>query len=122
MERSDGKLPLREHRATFECQTNVASDPTYDLELIKRLVTIGQWKPTKRALENASSLCFEPRDIRDCVLGLEATDFDRTYPSETVSETWQDVYKPTYCEVDLYVKVQISHESLVVVISFHDCD
>ncbi len=31
----------------------------------------------------------------------------------------QDAYKPKYCGVELYVKLQISSKSLVVVISFH---
>lgn len=36
------------------------------------------------------------------------------------SKLWQDVYRPTFREVDLYVKLQISPEERGVVISFKE--
>ena len=94
--------------------SNVSGDgPTFDLGQVQRLVRIGQWTHTYRAARDAAELRFDRVDIRECVLGLGPDDF--------VQEpgTMQDAYKPVYCGVELYVKLQISSKSLVVVISFH---
>ena len=100
--------------------SNVSGDgPTFDLGQVQRLVRIGQWTHTYRAARDAAELRFDRVDIRECVLGLGPDDFVRTAESRTEPGTMQDAYKPVYCGVELYVKLQISSKSLVVVISFH---
>lgn len=104
----------------------MSAGPTFDLELAKGLVRLGEWSATKRAMLDASGMGFDPSDIRDCVLELAMSDFYKTAESETVPGTMQDVYKPIYCDVPIYLKLQIHEEKAVarkktVVISFHEC-
>lgn len=51
----------------------------------------------------------------DLVEHLTATDFDKTMPATKAPGLWQEVYRPTYCGLPLYVKLQISEEKAVVV-------
>lgn len=105
----------------------MSSRPSFDLELIKTLVRLEEWTATTRAFQDASEMEFDPSDIRDCVLSLTAADFYKTAGSETLKGRMQDVYKPTYCEIRIYLKLQIHEEKSIsrkktVVISFHQCD
>jgi hypothetical protein len=105
----------------------MSSGPTFDLELIKTFVRLGEWIATKRAVMDASRMEFDPEDIRDCVLGVAPSDFYKTAESETRPGTMQDVYKPVYCGTHIYLKLQIHEEEAItrkrtVVISFHECD
>jgi len=51
-----------------------------------------------------------------CVAALRSTDFYKTMASETKPGAMQDVYCTTYCELSIYLKVELS--DLAVVISF----
>jgi hypothetical protein len=55
-----------------------------------------------------------------CILKLMTRDFYKSMTSYHSSKIWQDVYRPTFQEVDLYVKLQISPEERGVVISFKE--
>jgi hypothetical protein len=105
----------------------MSAGPTFDLELIKNLVRLGEWTPTKRAAMDASRMDFDPIDIRDCVLDVAPSDFFKTAESDTRPGTMQDVYKPIYCGTRIYLKLQVHEEEAItrkrtVVISFHECD
>ena len=70
--------------------------PHYALTEVKRLVrSIESRRITRSALDGAAALS----SLRDRTL-------------------WQDVYRPNYGGVPLYVKVQIVGERMAVVISF----
>jgi len=105
----------------------MSSGPSFDLELVKGLVRLGEWTATKRALLDASGMDFDPIDIRECVLELAPSDFYKTAESETCPGRMQDVYKPIYCETPIYLKLQVHEEAAItrkqtVIISFHDCE
>lgn len=53
-----------------------------------------------------------------CVLALTASDFYETMESDAVPGLWQDVYRPTYGLMALYVKLQIERDGDAIVISF----
>ena len=97
--------------------------PTYDLGELRALVRAGKFRVTGTAMDAASSLSFDEEDVRDCVLQLAASDFFKTMPSHHKAGLHQDVYRPMYAGVRLYVKVQIIHlhptrNEMAVVISF----
>jgi motility quorum-sensing regulator / GCU-specific mRNA interferase toxin len=56
----------------------------------------------------------------DCLLALTAADFYKSMESEAVPGLWQDVYRPVFEGLALYVKLQIWADGLVVVISFKE--
>ena len=61
-----------------------------------------------------------PAQSADSVVALQATDFYKSMASEMRPGTWQDVYRPVYLGIPLYVKLQLTPARLVVVISFKE--
>jgi hypothetical protein len=93
----------------------------YELDRIKRLILEGQYKITLSALQSAHLMGFDEEDICDCILDfLNETHFHKAMPSERFPELWQDVYKINYTGRHVYLKLQIGHNGLSVVISFKE--
>lgn len=93
-------------------------EPTYNLAELQRLVRDGAYVVTMAALHGAAALSFGSEDVRACVLGLTRLDFYKTMPATDVPGLWQDVYRPAYLGVSLYVKLQLSRRGQTVVIQF----
>src|SRR6185437_3647002 len=95
--------------------------PTYDLVAIQALVAAGRVKLTAVAFATSGQLGFDTADVHDCIKELTPADFYKTMESLTRTGTFQDVYKPSYCGQDLYLKLQIGTDrggaDLVFVIS-----
>ena len=66
----------------------------------------------------ASKLELSESDIIESVLELSSGDFYKSMPGRHRPGTFQDVYKPTYHGLHLYVKLQMSRRDEAVVISF----
>ncbi len=95
-----------------------ALTPSFDLAEVQRLVGGGQYRVTLVALNGAGELGFDQTDIRNCVLAMGPADFYKTMAAELIQGVMQDVYRPTYLGVELYVKVQLHPPTQAVVISF----
>jgi hypothetical protein len=95
------------------------SEATYPLDWVKQLIGQSQWIVTGTALKTASDLGFDEEDILECITKeLAETHFYKTMPSETRPNLMQDVYLITYQGQRLYVKVQVSDDDWVTIISF----
>lgn len=95
--------------------------PTYDLSLVKRLMVESAFRITLTALNGLGELGFDSEDVRQCIGLLGPSDFHKTMPSIQMEGLWQDVYKPSYCGHDIYLKIQVVDQygaGLVVVVSF----
>lgn len=95
-------------------------DATYDLAHIQELVRQGSCIITGNAFKGAAALAMTGEDIKDCVLRLTAVTFHKTMESTDCPGLWQDVYKPLYQKMRLYVKLQLSVRGDAVVISFKE--
>lgn len=91
-----------------------ASKPTHSLIVIQQRIVAGDWVATKKAFNCASALSFDRSDIGDCVCALKASHFYKTMPSNTKPGAMQDVYKTIYCNVPIYVKVELSDTAVVI--------
>jgi motility quorum-sensing regulator / GCU-specific mRNA interferase toxin len=95
--------------------------PSYDLGLIKGLMKDGSWNATVMALDTAVELGFDEEDIYDCIVNcLQETHFYKTMESEKKPGLMQDVYYIAYQDQQLYVKLQVVVNA--VVISFKSRD
>ena len=96
------------------------ADPAYALSDIIEKARVGFLHFRREALDDAAELGFDYRDITDCILALAPDDFHKSMDSE--NPKWagcrQDVYKPTYCGQELYVKVQYWPAKRLYVVSF----
>jgi hypothetical protein len=89
--------------------------PTHNLGLIKGLMKDGSWNVTVAALDTAVELGFDEEDIYDCIVNqLEETHFYKTMESEKKPGLMQDVYYITYQDLQLYVKLQVVVNAVVI--------
>ena len=88
---------------------NPPTQSTHDLVAIKAKVAVGFVHYRMQAVRSAAELEFSRQDIDQCIQGLTPADFYKTMPSRVPkwAGCWQDVYKPTYWGVELYVKIQL---------------
>jgi motility quorum-sensing regulator/GCU-specific mRNA interferase toxin len=101
--------------------TNEKRKPHYSLSRLQALIQ----NPATRVItassrEGATQLSWGEEEIVQCVLGLTIRDFYKSMTSHFNFRLWQDVYRPTFQRVELYVKLQISPEERGVVISFKE--
>lgn len=94
--------------------------PAYDLAEVQRRVRSGYFRVTASARASILELNLEHSAASDCVLALTAADFYKSMEAEAVPGLWQDVYRPVFDGLALYVKLQISFAGFVIVISFKE--
>jgi hypothetical protein len=94
--------------------------PTYDLAEVQRRVRSGYFRVTASARAATLELNLELSAASDCVLGLTTADFYKSMESEALPGLWQDVYRPLFEGLVMYVKLQIAFDGFVVVISFKE--
>ena len=92
--------------------------PSYDLEEVKQRVGGGAYVITLQARKDAYRLGLDAADVRDCILGLTASDFYKSMESKRLPDQRQDVYHAGYSGLDLYLKLQMRESGPVIVISF----
>jgi motility quorum-sensing regulator / GCU-specific mRNA interferase toxin len=92
-----------------------STPPKYDLEWIQDLVRTSRYLVTETAALNAFDLEFTEDDIVACILRLDDGDFYKTMESHSRKGFFQDVYRPTYCNVRIYLKVQVDSCGAVVI-------
>jgi hypothetical protein len=81
----------------------------------------GDWVLTRAASSGAAELGFDDDDVFDCIVNnLEETHFYKTMESEKKPGLMQDVYRITYQNQHLYVKLQVNVGAVVV--SFKESD
>ena len=78
----------------------------------------GAFVITLQARKDAYRLGLDAEDVRDCILGLSASDFYKSMKSRRILDQRQDVYRASYGELDLYLKLQMRENGPVIVISF----
>ncbi len=88
--------------------------PTYDLAVIQALISKDQYHITAYALDGAFALGFDDADICDCVNQLNATHFYKTMAAEKKPGLMQDVYRITYEQTPVYLKLQITDRAVVI--------
>lgn len=96
--------------------------PSYPASTFKRLFEKPERIISPDAEKGAGNLGFDVEDIEQVVFEILGPDnFYKTMESERFPGLWQDVYKPRYRGVSLYVKLQITEsegEQTAVLIAF----
>ena len=87
---------------------------TYDLGVIKSLVSTGSFWITTSALTDAFALGFDRYDIEACVLALDDSDLYKTMPAHSKTGFMQDVYKTIYQGTAIYLKLQVDNKAVVI--------
>ncbi|GAB2943551.1 type II toxin-antitoxin system MqsR family toxin [Aquaspirillum soli] len=88
--------------------------PHCKLSVVKSLVEAGKVGTTHSARAGASELglCFS--DMLDVVMSLTTSDFYKSMTTHTNHTIWQDVYRPRTQVGDIYLKLTVIDDVLIV--------
>lgn len=88
--------------------------PHCRLSRVKTLVETGNVRTTHTARIGATELGFSFRDMLDVVLALTAADFYKSMTTHADHTVWQDVYRPSTWAGDVYLKLTVIEDVLIV--------
>jgi motility quorum-sensing regulator/GCU-specific mRNA interferase toxin len=69
-------------------------------------------QPNRRLSGEAMGFAFD--DIIDVVMALTPTDFYKSMTTHTDHRVWQDVYRPTTSAGEVYLKLTVIDDVLIV--------
>lgn len=90
------------------------STPHCKLSIVKSLIGSGQVRATKAAREGAVALGINYDGMIDVVLALTVADFYKSMTTHADHRIWQDVYRPTTAAGEVYLKLTVIDDVLIV--------
>jgi motility quorum-sensing regulator/GCU-specific mRNA interferase toxin len=88
--------------------------PHYKLSTIKKLIEAGQVRSTLTALSNAAALGGDFNDMCNIVKSLTSSDFYKSMTTHADHRIWQDVYRPITDFGNVYLKLTVLDDVLIV--------
>lgn len=88
--------------------------PHCKLTVVRALVKAGQVRTTHAARVGANALGLTFSDMLDVVSALEPTDFYKSMTTHADHTVWQDVYRPSTQAGDVYLKLTVIDDVLIV--------
>ena len=88
--------------------------PHCKLSVIKALITDGKIRTTKSAREGAAALGIDFDGMLAVIQGLTPADFYKSMTTHANHKVWQDVYRPKTLAGDVYLKLTVIDDVLVV--------
>jgi motility quorum-sensing regulator/GCU-specific mRNA interferase toxin len=88
--------------------------PHYKLSIIKGLIESGQVRTTKSAREGATALGVDFDGMLAVVMSLVSNDFYKSMTTHADHTVWQDVYRPTTNAGEVYLKLTVVDDVLIV--------
>ena len=88
--------------------------PHCPLPVVKALVEAGKVRATHSARAGAVAMGFEFPDVVAVVLALNRADFYKSMTTHADHTVWQDVYRPRTAAGDVYLKLTVIDDVLIV--------
>lgn len=88
--------------------------PHCPLPRVKALVKAGKVRTTQSARAGAVALGLSYSDMIAVVLALQQTDFYKSMTTYADHTIWQDVYRPKTSNGDVYLKLTVIDDVLIV--------
>lgn len=88
--------------------------PHCRLTVVKALVESGRVRTTHAARAGATELGLELADMLDVVMALTQADFYKSMTTHADHTVWQDVYRPSTPMGDVYLKLTVIDDVLIV--------
>jgi motility quorum-sensing regulator/GCU-specific mRNA interferase toxin len=88
--------------------------PHYKLQTVKILLEAGKVRTTYLALAGGAALGFDSDGIMEVVRHLTPKDFYKSMTTHADHTVWQDVYRPTTKAGEVYMKLTVMDELLIV--------
>ena len=84
------------------------------LSVVKAMIQAGKVRITLSALAGGAALGFDAEAIIGVVMALTTKDFYKSMTSHTDHRIWQDVYRPTTLAGEVYLKLIVIEDVLIV--------
>jgi motility quorum-sensing regulator/GCU-specific mRNA interferase toxin len=88
--------------------------PHCRLSIVKSMIQSGKVRITVSAYNNGAVLGFDREGIIDVVMALTLNDFYKSMTTHTDYQVWQDVYRPTTRVGEIYLKLTVVDDVLIV--------
>lgn len=88
--------------------------PHCPLAKVKALIDAGKVRTTHAARAGASALGFTYDEMLAVVAGLKPTDFYKSMTTHADHTIWQDVYRTSTAVGDVYLKLTVINDVLIV--------
>jgi motility quorum-sensing regulator / GCU-specific mRNA interferase toxin len=88
--------------------------PHCRLSVVKAMLGEGRVRITKSALAGGAALGFDFDAILEVVMALTSRDFYKSMTTHASSQVWQDVYRPTTSAGEVYLKITVIDDVLIV--------
>jgi len=88
--------------------------PHCQLTVVKRLIEEGKVRSTYSALTGGAAMGFDFGGLVAVVLALTPKDFYKSMTTYADHRIWQDVYRPTTIAGDVYLKLTVIDDVLIV--------
>jgi motility quorum-sensing regulator/GCU-specific mRNA interferase toxin len=90
------------------------STPHCKLPIVKALITAGKVRATLSAVAGGAALGFDLQGIIAVIMDLAPADFHKSMTTNADHRIWQDVYRPTTAVGEVYLKLTIIEDVLIV--------
>ncbi|MBZ0090791.1 MAG: type II toxin-antitoxin system MqsR family toxin [Sulfuricellaceae bacterium] len=88
--------------------------PHCKLTVVKAMINAGHVRATKAAREGGTALGFDFDGMLAVVLALSVEDFYKSMTTHADHQAWQDVYRPTTPAGEVYLKLTVIDDVLIV--------
>ena len=88
--------------------------PHCELSIVRELIHAGKVRTTQTARAGAVELGFSYSDMLTAVLALKPADFYKSMTTYADDAIWQDVYRPNTSAGDVYLKLTVIEDVLIV--------
>ena len=88
--------------------------PHCKLAVVKALIEQGRVRTTMTALDGAEAMGFDFDGMLAVVMALTASDFHKSMTTHADHRIWQDVYHPTTPVGEVYLKLTVIDDVLIV--------
>lgn len=92
--------------------------PHCKLAVVKAMVEAGKVRSTLSALAGGAALGFDFDEMLDVVRALTMEDFYKSMTTHADHRVWQDVYRPTTPAGEVYLKLTVIDD--VIIVSFKE--
>lgn len=88
--------------------------PHYKLSVVKALIDAGKVRTTQAARVGATALGFDYEGMLAVVATLTPGDFYKSMTTYADHRVWQDVYRPLTSAGEVYLKLTVADDVLIV--------
>ncbi len=90
------------------------STPHCKLSVVKALIAAGKVRSTRSALTGGAVLGLDFEEMVSVVMALTLADFYKSMTTHADHRIWQDVYRPTTTAGEVYLKLTVIDDVLIV--------